>query len=420
MQQFFEISELQFSHSFSDSCISSLAPVLILYESIPFPVNVNRQLLKDTKDKLRLARYPSEEVLPADDWSQGTKIAELKRVAEYWRDEFDWEVEEKAIITEFNHFKVLVDVAGYGPLQLHYVHEISNGKDAIPLLFSHGWPGRFLEIRKVIKQLANPKSPSTPAFHVVAPSIPGFGFSPAPTKPGIGPTRGAQAFDKLMNLGLGYDKYVLQGGDFGSFITRSMAIQFPINPPTIRQPLTYIRYLLSSMLYSRWGKDAMAVRKNFEVDQSGYLEQQKTRPQTLGIALGDSPLGLLGWFMEKFHDWMDESNYKLNEREIVSFVMMHWIQAATPGLKFYYEAFYASHDTESTFQTYVPQPTGVSMYPKEQLHCPRDWATRVANIQYWKEHVKGGHFAPVEDPRQFLEDLRDFFGSHMVTKALVK
>jgi pimeloyl-ACP methyl ester carboxylesterase len=287
---------------------------------------------------------------------------------------------KKAINSEFNHFKVLVNIDGYGELPIHYVHETSDRVDATPLLFSHGWPGNFLEIRKVIRQLAHPDSPSMPAFHVVAPSIPGFGFSPAPTMPGISPTKVAQAFDKIMHRVLGYQKYVLQGGDFGSFITRSMAIQFPdrvraqhlnmfpVDPPTFRQPLPYFRYLFSSIFYSDWEKDALRVRKAFEVDQSGYLEQQKTRPQTLGIALGDSPLGLLAWFMEKFHDWMDQDNYKLTDKEIVTFVMMHWIQGATPGLRFYYEAFYASHDTESTFKTYVPQPTGVSMYPKEQLH----------------------------------------------------
>lgn len=263
---------------------------------------------------------------------------------------------------------------------LHYVHEVSDRKDAIPLLFSHGWPGSFLEIRKVIHALAHPESPSEPAFHVVAPSIPGFGPGPAPTKLGIGPTKVARAFDAVMHKVLGYQKYVLQGGDFGSFITRSMAIQFPqraraqhlnmfpVNPPTFRQPLAYLRYQLSSILYSDWEKTAISVRRNFEMDQSGYLEQQKTRPQTLGIALGDSPLGLLAWFVEKFHDWVDTENYTLTDKEVVTFVMMHWIQGATPGLRFYNEAFYRSNDTERTFETYVSQPTGVSMYPKEQLH----------------------------------------------------
>ena len=277
-----------------------------------------------------------------------------------------------------------MEVEGYGPLDIHFVHEVSDRKDAIPLLFSHGWPGNFLEIRKVIHALAHPDSPSDPAFHVVAPSIPGFGPGPAPTKFGIGPTNVARAFDAVMHKVLGYQKYVLQGGDFGSFITRSMAIQFPnrvraqhlnmfpVNPPTVRQPLAYLRYQLSSILYSDWEKTAMSVRRNFEIDQSGYLEQQRTRPQTLGIALGDSPLGLLAWFIEKFHDWVDTDNYKLTDKEVVTFVMMHWIQGATPGLRFYNEAFYRSKDTESTFETYVPQPTGVSMYPKEQLHVSDD------------------------------------------------
>lgn len=285
-----------------------------------------------------------------------------------------------AINSEFKHYKVTVEVEEYGLLPLHYVHETSDRKDAIPLLFSHGWPGSFLEIRKVIHQLAHPDSPSTPAFHVVAPSLPGFGFSPAPLKLGVGPTIVARGFDAIMSKVIGYRKYVVQGGDFGSFITRSMAIQFPdrvkaqhltmfpVNPPTIRQPRAYLRYQLSHITYSDWEKTALKVRKNFEIDQSGYLEQQKTRPQTLGIALGDSPVGLLAWFMEKFHDWVDTDNYKMTKSEIINFVMMHWIQGATPGLRFYYEAFYRSNDTESTFETYVPQPTGVSMYPKEQLH----------------------------------------------------
>jgi pimeloyl-ACP methyl ester carboxylesterase len=180
---------------------------------------------------------------------------------------------KKAINSEFRHFQVVVDIDDYGYIALHYVHEVSDRKDAIPLLFSHGWPGSFLEIRKVIHQLAHPDSPSVQAFHVVAPSIPGFGFSPAPSKPGIGPTKVAQAFDKIMHKVLGYEKYVVQGGDFGSFITRSMAIQFPtrvraqhlnmfpVSPPTIRQPFAYIRYFFSSSFYSEWEKESMKVER---------------------------------------------------------------------------------------------------------------------------------------------------------------
>jgi pimeloyl-ACP methyl ester carboxylesterase len=180
---------------------------------------------------------------------------------------------------------------------------------------------------------------------------------------------------------LGYKKFVTQGGDFGSFITRSIAIQFPaivraqhlnmfpVPPPTLlKAPMAYIRWCLSSWLYSDFEREALRVRQNFEVDQSGYLEQQRTRPQTLGFALGDSPVGLLAWFVEKFHDWADVHE-SLTDDDIITLVMMHWIQGATPGLRFYRQAFGAERrEAEKTFETYVAAPTGVSMYAKEQLH----------------------------------------------------
>lgn len=181
---------------------------------------------------------------------------------------------------------------------------------------------------------------------------------------------------------LGYPWFVTQGGDFGSFITRSIAIQypklvvaqhlnmFPVPPPTLtRAPLAYLRWTFSSIFYSKFEREALDVRRNFEVDQSGYLEQQKTRPQTLGFALGDSPVGLLAWFVEKFHDWVDCYD-ALSDEDVITLVMMHWIQGATPGLRFYREAFgRGMREAEQTFETYVGIPTGVSMYTKEQLHA---------------------------------------------------
>ncbi|KAH8596909.1 epoxide hydrolase [Bisporella sp. PMI_857] len=362
-------------------------------EPVPFKLKIDRELIVSTKAKLKLARYPQQELTAEDDWSQGTKLKELKRLAEYWRKEYDWQEEE---VLSQSHFQVAVDVEGYGALNIHYVHEVSDREDAMPLY------------EKSSMAFAHPESSFQPASHVVAPSIPGFDLGPAPTNFGMGPTNVARAFDAVMHRALGYPKYVLQGGDFGSFITRSVAIQFPQRARA--QHLNM--YQLSSIFYSDWEKKAMNVRRNFEVDQSGYLEQQKTRPQTLGIALGDSPLDLLAWFIEKLHDWVDTDNYSLSDKEVITFVMMHWIQGATPGLRFYNVAFYRSRDTESTFETYVPQSTGVSMYPKDQLH-----AQRVANIQFWKEHTKGGHFSSVECPDQYLKDIREFFGGLAVTKA---
>jgi pimeloyl-ACP methyl ester carboxylesterase len=281
----------------------------------------------------------------------------------------------------FNHFIVKLDVPGYGSLVLHYTHTQASNSKAVPLLFSHGWPGSFVEAIRIVEPLTNPENAESQAFHVVAPSIPGFGFSPAPMKSGVGPNVVARAYKILMTEVLGYPKFVTQGGDFGSFITRSIAIQypevvaaqhlnmFPVPPPTIfSAPVAYLRWCFSAFTYSTFEHKALKVRRNFEHDQSGYLEQQKTRPQTLGFALGDSPVGLLAWFVEKIHDWADVHD-AFSDDDMITLVMMHWIQGATPALRFYREAFGRDmREAEKTFESYVSAPTGVSMYAKEQLH----------------------------------------------------
>lgn len=235
----------------------------------------------------------------------------------------------------------------------------------------------------MVRELTEPSGPDQQAFHLVAPSIPGFGFSPAPSVSGVGPEIVARAYKILMTDVLGYKWFVTQGVDFGSFITRSIALQypavvraqhlnmFPVPPPKpFSAPRAYLRWCLSRFFYTPFENEALRVRRNFEVDQSGYLEQQKTRPQTLGFALGDSPLGLLAWFVEKFHDWGDVEEAFTSD-VIITLVMMHWIQGATPGLRFYREAFGSRREAEKTFEAYVACPTGVSMYAKEQLHVSR-------------------------------------------------
>ncbi|KAF2019570.1 putative hydrolases or acyltransferase [Aaosphaeria arxii CBS 175.79] len=405
---------------------------LAFNEPVQFNLRVDAELLDLTKRKLALARYPEEQDdFDEDDWSQGAKVKVVRDLANYWMNDYDWKKKEDELNSIFNHFLVKLNVPGYGPLVLHFTHAKSSKSKAIPLLFSHGWPGSFVEAMRVVGDLSDPKQPNAQAFHVVAPSIPGFGFSPAPTKSGVGPNIVARAYQILMTEVLGYRTFVTQGGDFGSFITRSVAIQFPqsviaqhlnmfpVPHPTLWiAPLTYARWKLRGLFYSQFEKDALAVRENFETDQSGYLEQQKTRPQTLGFALGDSPVGLLAWFVEKFHDWVD-CHEALSKEDTITLVMMHWIQGATPGLRFYREAFGdGKREAEKTFETYVNVPTGVSMYAKEQLHCPQDWARQVANIQYWREYHRGGHFSSLERPDAFVKDMREFFTMTVVQRAI--
>ncbi|OAL03226.1 alpha/beta-hydrolase [Phaeosphaeriaceae sp. SRC1lsM3a] len=402
---------------------------LIFNEPIPFRLRVDSDLLDITKQKLALARYPDEQSdFGEDDWAQGAKVAVVRELAKFWLNSYDWEKKENELNSIFNHFLVKLNVPGYGPLVLHFTHARSSSRTAIPLLFSHGWPGSFVEAAKVVEELSSPKDQNAQAFHLVAPSIPGFGFSPAPVKSGVGPNIVARAYHILMTEVLDYPWFATQGGDFGSFITRSVSIQyphcvvaqhlnmFPVPPPTLwTAPLAYVRWKLSRFLYSQFERDALKIRRNFEVDQSGYLEQQKTRPQTLGFALGDSPLGLLAWFVEKFHDWVD-CHDAFSHEDIITLVMMHWIQGATPGLRFYREAFGRGEcEAEKTFETYVAVPTGVSMYAKEQLH---DWARQAANVVFWREHHRGGHFSTLERPDAFLKDLREFFATPAVQKSI--
>ncbi|CAG8948038.1 unnamed protein product [Penicillium salamii] len=394
---------------------------------VPYDICVDRELLDLTIQKLKLARYPEEQSdFGENNWTQGAKVSRVRQLAEHWQHKFNWDAQEKILNNAFNHFIVKLDVPGYGALVLHYTHTQASSSNAIPLLFSHGWPGSFVEALRIVKPLSNPSDAKEPSFHIIAPSIPGFGFSPAPTKSGAGPNVVARAYKILMTEVLGYPKFVTQGGDFGSFITRSIAIQypdsvraqhlnmFPVPPPTFSSaPVAYIRWCLSAITYTDFEHKALQIRRNFEKDQSGYLEQQKTRPQTLGFALGDSPVGLLAWFVEKIHDWAEVYD-AFSDDDIITLVMMHWIQGATPALRFYREAFGDRREAERTFETYVSAPTGVSMYAKEQLHCPRDWADRAANIQFWRENEKGGHFSSLERPDLFVKDVREFFSSDAV------
>ncbi|KAI8169167.1 putative epoxide hydrolase [Colletotrichum sp. SAR 10_70] len=396
-------------------------------------IGIENDFLSLTKQKLGLARYPEEQIdFGPQDWSQGAKVSAVKELAEYWQNTYDWSAQEELLNTIFNHYLVKVDVPGYGSLVLHFTHTASSRPGATPLLFSHGWPGSFVEASRVVRELTEPSGPDQQAFHLVAPSIPGFGFSPAPSVSGVGPEIVARAYKILMTDVLGYKWFVTQGGDFGSFITRSIALQypavvraqhlnmFPVPPPKpFSAPRAYLRWCLSRIFYTPFEHEALRVRRNFEVDQSGYLEQQKTRPQTLGFALGDSPLGLLAWFVEKFHDWGDVEEAFTNDA-IITLVMMHWIQGATPGLRFYREAFGSRREAEKTFEAYVACPTGVSMYAKEQLHCPKDWAQQAANVQFWKEYERGGHFSSLECPDNFVKDIREFFCSKSVKDSIEK
>ncbi|KAL8702868.1 MAG: hypothetical protein Q9201_003959 [Fulgogasparrea decipioides] len=400
----------------------------------PYTLHLDEELLDLTKQKLRLARYPREQInVGDDDWSQGAKVNVVKRLADYWANGYDWRAEESRINAEFNQFKVRVNIPDYGPQVLHYAHQTSSRPGAIPLVFVQGWPGSFLEARKIIDPLTNPPDPSTQAFHVVVPSIPGFGPGDPPEKSGFGPMLTARGFKILMVEVLGYERFVTQGGDWGSMITRSMALQFPQHvrachhnffpcgpPPWYKAPFTMGRLLLSPYLYSNRELDSLKNMQYYRDEQNGYLRVQCTRPQSLGFGLGDSPIGLLGWLVEKFHEWMDVANYEMSDDEILTSVMMHWIQGATPGLRYYKMAFAEEGEfsIKQSFSRYLDTPVGLSHFPKEIVMPPYDWVAWVANEQFRRDHDRGGHFPAIECPELLVQDLRDWFSSEVVAKAM--
>ena len=286
----------------------------------------------------------------------------------------------------------------------------------------------------MIQSLTEPSSSSSPAFHLIIPSIPGHGPGDPPTKIGFGPVTTARALNILMVDVLGYERYFTHGGDWGAFITRSIAMQYPQHvraqhltfvpigpPPWYKYPLVMARLILNSWIYSVADRNALERLQYYQKEQDGYLKQQSTRPQSLGFGLGDSPIGLLGWFVEKYHEWMDVKHYQMPADETLAFVMMHWMQGATPGLRFY-KAAYTEQDPSSVkkaFTVYTDTPAGVSHFLAELL-SPRDWVTTVVNVQFWKDHDTGGHFPSVECPDKLVKDIREFFSLDVVKSAMEK
>ncbi len=367
----------------------------------PYTIAVADDVLDDLQRRLRNTRWPDAQVV--DDWTQGVPLAYVQDLCRYWADEYDWRARE-ALLNRFDQYITEID-----GLDIHFLHVRSPHEDAIPLLLSHGWPGSIVEFNKVIEPLTNPTAfggDAADAFHVVVPSLPGFGFSGKPTETGWGVERIGAAFTQLMAR-LGYDRYVAQGGDWGSAIT---AVAGSIDP----QHCAAIHLTLA--MSTRPKGDPSTPEELRALDRlsyymqwdSGYSTQQKSRPQTLGYGLSDSPAGQLAWIIEKFYAWTDCDGHPENaigRDDLLDNVMLYWATgSATSSARIYWESF--GRGT----RPHVEVPTGFAVYPKEIFPPVRAWVGEIyPNVQYWREYDKGGHFAAFEVPDTFVADLRDFF-----------
>ena len=367
-----------------------------------FSINISQDKLDDLSLRLQQTRWPEKET--PNDWSQGTPLSYMKEVCDYWLNEYDWKKEESAL-NEFPQF--ITEING---LDIHFVHLKSPHPDAKPLIITHGWPGSITEFLKVIRPLVDPTidgGDPKDAFHVITPSLPGFGFSGKPKEPGFGVEKIASTFSELMQS-LGYEKYFAQGGDWGSAVTTALGMQ-DINCQAIHLNMAVVTP--DPETFDDLTEFEQAAIQSFQFYQdsdSGYSKQQSTRPQTLGYGLTDSPIGQAAWIIEKFYQWTDCDGHPENvisRDELLTNIMMYWLtETAASSAKLYWESFGEFNGGE------VTTPTGVSIYPKEIFRASERWLKkRYTNLKYYNVLQEGGHFAAFEKPEIYINEIRTFF-----------
>ncbi|HEY0451177.1 epoxide hydrolase family protein [Actinophytocola sp.] len=375
-------------------------------EVFPFRIDVPDAELDDLRDRLARTRWPEPE--PVEDWSQGVPLAYLQELCEHWERRYDWRATE-ARLNALPQFRTEIDGLG-----VHFLHVRSPHEDALPLILTHGWPGSIVEFEKVIGPLTEPADPAN-AFHVVCPSLPGYGFSDKPAEPGWTVQRIATAWRELMAR-LGYPRYGAQGGDWGTSITTSLAQQdaehlvgIHLNPPIAAPDPGTFDDLTDTE------RAALEALRHAGEHESGYSAEMSTKPQTVGYALTDSPAGLCAWIVEKFQSWTDCDGLPenvLTREEMLDDITLYWLtRTAASSARLYWESIRQVTEwfTESTDDT-VPVPTGCSIFPKEIPRPSRRWAAkRYPDIRHWRELDRGGHFAAFEQPELFVEEVRTFF-----------
>ena len=378
---------------------------------IPFKITIPDEAIDDLNRRLSSTRLPDQ--LEGVSWEYGTELGALSDLTAYWREGFDWRAQE-AKLNSFDQFMVTVEGAN-----IHTIHQRSANLDAIPLLLVHGWPGSIAEFHKLIGPLTDPETHGgdiADSYHVIAPSLPGFGFSQAPTEPGMNPERIALLLAGLMQT-LGYERYAIAGGDWGAVINSHHANHFPerliglhsnmilAGPPedkTQRENVTASEAELRE------------TRGDYMRGELAYQQIQATKPQSLGYALNDSPAGLAAWILEKFHGWTDmpqgaggNLDDYFSKDELLTNISIYWFsESITSSMRIYYEN-RAVPQIKPT--GYIDVPTGVALFPAEIYITPRAWAEAAYDIRHWAQLEKGGHFAALEQTQTYLDELNTFF-----------
>jgi pimeloyl-ACP methyl ester carboxylesterase len=386
----------------------------------PFRVNVPEAELVELRRRVLATRWPGRETV--SDCTQGVQLARLQALVGYWGTKYDWRKAE-AKLNALPQFVTTID-----GLDIHFIHVRSGHPNALPVIITHGWPGSVLEQIKVIEPLTNPTAyggSAEDAFDVVIPSMPGYGFSAKPTSTGWGPDRIARAWDVLMTR-LGYDRYVSQGGDWGSVVADAMGRQAPkgllgihVNmPPTV--PAEIARALRNGEPapagLPEKEKKAYASMNDLYTRGAGYAGIMVTRPQTIGYSLADSPAGLAAFYYDKFNDWTysgGDAEKVLTRDELLDAITLYWLtNTGTSSAQLYWENNNNNFNAAEQKTAEIKIPVAITVFPGEIYQAPRSWAERAyPNLRYFSEVDKGGHFAAWEQPELFSAELRAAFRS---------
>jgi pimeloyl-ACP methyl ester carboxylesterase len=376
----------------------------------PFTIRVPDAVLSDLRTRIRSTRWPGQ--APGAAWTQGTDLEYLKRLLGYWAEGFDWREQERQLNT-FRHFR-----AGLGDIHIHFVHERAREGKGIPLILTHGWPSSFLELLPLVPRLTNPKANGIdgPAFDLVIPSLPGYGFSERPAQTNYRTV--ARLWHELMH-GLGYVRYGAGGGDFGAGVAAHMAIENPapmigihlttmeLWPPTGEgtRPLTEAERAYVADVH-RWD----------EVER-GYSAIQSTRPQTVGYGLNDSPAGLAAWILEKWRAWSDSDgdlDARFSRDFLLTMLTLYWVtETITPSMRDYFDNRW--HPASIPLGTRVQVPAGFANFDNNCVSegkPPREWAERLYDVRRWTSMPSGGHFGPAEEPELLARDIVAFFAEN--------
>ncbi len=374
-----------------------------------FAIHVPDAVLEDLRRRLDATRWPDE--LNNVGWDMGSDLSYMKSLAGYWRNGYNWRHQEAAL-NRLPQYRVALD--GF---HIHFVHVRGRGPRPLPLIITHGWPGSFAEMVKLIPLLTDPEAhgaAAEEAFDVVIPSLPGYGFSDRPSQRGMNPFKVASLWARLM-AELGYERFAAQGGDWGSAVSTALGLAHEERIVGIH--LNYIagRFLLGGTLNPPQADDLarsyLAELRGFWDLEGGYSHVQGTKPQTLSYGLNDSPVGLAAWIVEKFRTWSDchgELERVFSKDELLTNVMIYWVtETLNSSVRLYYET--REQPLQLSPASRVKPPVAVALFPKEIAMPSRALAERGYNIVRWTEMPRGGHFAAMEQPELLTQDLREFF-----------